>query len=206
MSETGLGPVIAAALRGLHERNTELVSNTIRAAFSVSEMSDAQRARIAAAISPLRDADLAVRSSAVTEDLPDASFAGQQDTYLNVPHDQVFRRIIDCWASLWTARSIDYRLRHGIGSHDLALAVVIQSMVDADASGVLFTANPLTGHRGQRVVESVSGLEQTRIGAVTPDRFIVESGEIIPGEQANSLDHRSSRARPGDLGSRIETA
>ena len=121
VSETGLGPVIAAALRGLHERNTELVSNTIRAAFSVSEMSDAQRARIAAAISPLRDADLAVRSSAVTEDLPDASFAGQQDTYLNVPHDQVFRRIIDCWASLWTARSIDYRLRHGIGSHDRRL-------------------------------------------------------------------------------------
>ena len=89
---------------------------------------------------------VAVRSSATAEDLDDASFAGQQDTFLNVRGDDALLDAVrDCWASLWTARAIAYRARRGIDPAEVALAVVVQEMVDADAAGVMFTANPTTG-------------------------------------------------------------
>ncbi len=91
---------------------------------------------------------VAVRSSATAEDLPDMSFAGQQDTFLNVVGDEaLLEAVINCWSSLWTARAIGYRARNDIPQDEVALAVVVQEMVQSEASGVLFTANPLTGTR-----------------------------------------------------------
>src|SRR5260370_25588517 len=96
------------------------------------------------------DRTVAVRSSATAEDLPDMSFAGQQETYLNIHGEtMVLDAVKRCWASLWTARAIGYRARHAIAPEDVSLAVVIQELVPADAARILFTANPLTAIRNQ---------------------------------------------------------
>jgi rifampicin phosphotransferase len=122
-------------------------------------------------------AAVAVRSSATAEDLPDASFAGQQDTYLNViGPDAVTDAVRRCWASLWTDRAVAYRNRNGIAHDRVALAVVIQRMVEAEVAGVLFTADPVTGHRGRTVIDASPGLGEAVVsGAVNPDRFVVDS-------------------------------
>src|SRR4051812_20464861 len=121
---------------------------------------------------------LAVRSSATAEDLPFASFAGQQGTYLNIVGPA---RAIDavrrCWASLWTERAVVYRHNQSIDQHTVRLAVVIQKMVDASVAGVLFTANPLTGKRGEAVVEAHPGLGEAVVsGAVNPDHWTIDAG------------------------------
>src|SRR5690349_11031137 len=119
---------------------------------------------------------VAVRSSATAEDLEDASFAGQQETYLNVRgRDELLTAVRDCWASLWTARAMAYRQRRGIDPAEVALAVVVQEMVAADAAGVLFTANPTTGRRDEVVVAAAWGLGEAVVGgAVTTDDLVVE--------------------------------
>ncbi|TNB76271.1 phosphoenolpyruvate synthase [Arthrobacter sp. BB-1] len=122
-------------------------------------------------------APVAVRSSATAEDLPFASFAGQQDTYLNViGSDAVLGAVRDCWASLWTDRAVAYRAALGIKPHEVALAVVVQRMVDAQAAGVMFTANPLTGRRREAVIDAAPGLGEAVVsGAVNPDHFVVDT-------------------------------
>jgi phosphohistidine swiveling domain-containing protein len=124
------------------------------------------------------DVPVAVRSSATAEDLPFASFAGQQDTYLNVVGSAaVLDAVRNCWASLWTDRAVTYRANRGIDPATVALAVVIQRMVDAAAAGVMFTANPLTGRRQQAVIDASPGLGEAVVsGAVNPDHFVVDSG------------------------------
>jgi pyruvate,water dikinase len=119
---------------------------------------------------------VAVRSSATAEDLEGASFAGQQDTFLDVRGDDALLAAVrDCWASLWTARAMAYRARREIGPAQVALAVVVQEMVDADAAGVLFTANPTTGRRDEVVVAAAWGLGEAVVsGAVTTDDAVVE--------------------------------
>ena len=128
---------------------------------------------------------VAVRSSATAEDLPDASFAGQQDTYLNITGaDQVLEATKKCWASLWTARAIGYRARQGIGADGVALAVVVQMLVNAEAAGIMFTANPINGKFDEVIINAAWGLGEAVVGgAVTPDTF--------NGQQA---DGRSDRA------------
>ena len=120
------------------------------------------------------DAPVAVRSSATAEDLPFASFAGQQDTYLNVVGvDAVLAAVRRCWASLWTDRAVAYRAAQGIEPGDGALAVVVQRMVDAAVAGVLFTANPVTGRRHEAVIDASPGLGEAVVsGAVNPDHFV----------------------------------
>ena len=119
---------------------------------------------------------VAVRSSATAEDLPEASFAGQQETYLNVTGvDEVLNASRKCWAALWTARAISYRARQGIGTEGVALAVVIQIMVPAEKSGILFTANPINGARQQAVINASWGLGEAIVGGlVTPDTITVD--------------------------------
>ena len=121
---------------------------------------------------------VAVRSSATAEDLPDLSFAGQQETYLNITGiEDVLASVRLCWASLWTARAIGYRLRHAIPSEGLSLAVVVQRLVPADVAGILFTANPLNGRRDQMLVNAAWGLGEAVVGgAVTPDTYAVIDG------------------------------
>lgn len=122
------------------------------------------------------DPPIAVRSSATAEDLPEMSFAGQQETYLNVRgSDQLLEAVKRCWASLWTARAIGYRAKNNIPPEDVALAVVVQILVPADAAGILFTANPVTGARHQMVINAAWGLGEAIVGGhVTPDTFIVD--------------------------------
>lgn len=120
---------------------------------------------------------VAVRSSATAEDLPDLSFAGQQDTYLNVIGGEALCDAVkSCWSSLWTSRALGYRAHHQINHDDLALAVVVQQMIFSESSGVLFTANPLTGCRHEMVIDASLGLGEAVVaGKVEPDRYSIDS-------------------------------
>ena len=126
---------------------------------------------------------VAVRSSATAEDLPTASFAGQQDTYLNVVGTAaVLDAVRRCWASLWNERAVMYRSVNGIPNATVRLAVVVQRMVDADVAGVLFTADPVSGARHRAVVDASPGLGEAVVsGAVNPDRFVVDAdtGRVV---------------------------
>ena len=119
---------------------------------------------------------VAVRSSATAEDLPFASFAGQQDTELNVVGEgAVLGAVRRCWASLWTDRAVAYRAANGIDPRSVQLAVVVQRMVDAAVAGVMFTADPITGRRGHAVIDASPGLGEAVVsGAVTPDHFVAD--------------------------------
>jgi pyruvate,water dikinase len=119
---------------------------------------------------------VAVRSSATAEDLPEASFAGQQETFLNISGDEaVLEAVKKCWASLWTARAIGYRKRQNIDPQSVALAVVVQKLVFAEAAGILFTANPMNGRRDEMVINAAWGLGEAIVGGlVTPDTLTIE--------------------------------
>ncbi|MFD1963906.1 pyruvate,water dikinase [Pseudonocardia antarctica] len=123
----------------------------------------------------------AVRSSATAEDLPTASFAGQQDSYLNVVGaDAVLDRMRDCWASLFTDRAVAYRRRRGLDHRAVAMAVVIQEMVVPNVSGVLFTADPVTSDRTVTVVEAVPGLGEALVsGLVAADAWTVRADTVV---------------------------
>jgi phosphohistidine swiveling domain-containing protein len=131
---------------------------------------------------PVDSLPVAVRSSATAEDLPGLSFAGQQDTYLNVRGEAaVLGAVQRCWASLWTPRAIGYRARHSIAIDGVSLAVVVQQFVAADAAGVLFTINPVTGRRDQVVINASWGLGEAVVGGqVSPDIVVVDraSGDV----------------------------
>ncbi|MEJ3656919.1 PEP/pyruvate-binding domain-containing protein [Actinomycetes bacterium KLBMP 9759] len=120
---------------------------------------------------------VAVRSSATAEDLPGASFAGQQDTYLDISGEEaVLEAVRRCWASLWTDRAIRYRHRERIDPDDVALAVVVQELVDAEAAGVLFTADPVSGTTDRMVVNATWGLGESLVGGhVTPDELVLDA-------------------------------
>jgi pyruvate,water dikinase len=123
----------------------------------------------------------AVRSSATAEDLPTASFAGQQDTYLNVVGSAaVLEHVSRCWASLFTERAVAYRLRNGLDHRKLHMAVVVQHMVFSEVSGILFTADPLTGNRNVASVEASFGLGEALVsGLVNADVYKVRHGEVV---------------------------
>jgi rifampicin phosphotransferase len=164
-------------------------SGQIRALFS-EQVSDTLRAEIAAAYTSLgADAPVAVRSSATAEDLLEASFAGQQDTYLNVRGlEDLLTAVRDCWASLWTARAMAYRARQGIDPATVSLAVVVQQLVDAEAAGVMFTANPSNGRRDEAVISAAWGLGESVVsGSVNTDNVVVRKpdGTVISTETAD---------------------
>jgi pyruvate,water dikinase len=133
---------------------------------------------LAAAYAALGEGAVAVRSSATAEDLEFASFAGQQDTYLNVVGaDAVRDAVRRCWASLWNERAVLYRAQQRVGARGVRLAVVVQRLVDARVAGVLFSANPLTGRRREAVIDASLGLGEAIVaGAVNPDHFVVDTG------------------------------
>jgi phosphohistidine swiveling domain-containing protein len=154
------------------------------------EPSDELRAALADHYRALGDNEaVAVRSSATAEDLAYASFAGQQDTYLNVIGSAALLHAVRrCWASLWTDRAVSYRNANGIDHRSVALAVVVQRMIDATAAGVMFTANPVTGSRNEIVIDASPGLGEAVVsGAVNPDHFVI-----------NSVDHKVVARRLGD--------
>jgi len=186
----GLEGVIKQELEELESEDTnelENASEAIRAAFSQGDIPARIHLEILSAYAELNpDVEnqnpVAIRSSATAEDLPDLSFAGQQDTYLNVIGEEpILQAVVNCWSSLWTARAIGYRMRNHIPHDEAALAVVVQDMVQSDVSGVLFTANPLTGALNESVIDATFGLGEALVsGQVEPDHFVVNSlnGEI----------------------------
>src|ERR671926_277094 len=123
----------------------------------------------------------AVRSSATAEDLPTASFAGQQDTYLNVVGPTaILQHVSRCWASLFTERAVTYRLRNGFDHRKVHMAVVVQQMVFPQASGILFTADPVTSNRKVASVEASLGLGEALVsGVVNADVYKVRDGEVV---------------------------
>jgi pyruvate,water dikinase len=123
---------------------------------------------------------VAVRSSATAEDLPDASFAGQQETYLNVKGaDELIEKTVKCWSSLFTPRAIFYRTQKGFKHEDVLISVGVQKMVNAKAAGVTFTINPVTGEPNQIVIEANWGLGESVVsGSVTPDDYVVDKNTM----------------------------
>ncbi len=172
----------------------EEVAEGIHALFSGGKVPGEMADEIRAAYQDLGEdgeTPVAVRSSATAEDLPGMSFAGQQDTYLNVRGaEALLDGVKNCWASLWTARAIAYRARQGIDPATVSLAVVVQRMVESEAAGVMFTANPSNGRRDQATISAAWGLGESVVsGSVTPDSIVVEkgSGRVLWRETANKV-------------------
>lgn len=191
LEKTGLGEKIYEMLRKLDVNNTKELEETTR---KIREMILAQpmppeveediknhyldlAKRLNMDPSNLR---VAVRSSATAEDLPEASFAGQQDTYLNVYGvDKVVEHVKRCWASLFTARATFYRVAQGIPHERTLMSVTVQKMVNSKAAGVMFTLHPVTGDENVIVIEGSWGLGESVVGGkVTPDEFVVERGSF----------------------------
>lgn len=170
LGESGVGESLAALVEA------DAPGSEMRHLFSATRIPGQLRGDIAAAYAALGSGPVAVRSSATAEDLPGAAFAGQQDTYLNVVGESaVMQAVVDCWASLWTERAISYRRRQGIDPAGVAMAVVVQEMVQADTAGVMFSANPVTGERHEVVIDAGQGLGEAVVsGEVTPDRYVLD--------------------------------
>ena len=152
-----------------------------------------------------KGAPVAVRSSANAEDLPGLSFAGQQETFLNVRgEDAVVAAVKDCWASLWTAQAISYRHQNGIDQDSVAMAVVVQLMVPSEVSGILFTANPASGERAEIIINGSFGLGEAVVsGQVTPDTYIINRKDLsIQQELLGPKEHQI--VADGDNGVRME--
>ena len=191
VDENQLQPAIDAALQHVDvEKPSTLegAARDIREAFNDATIPGDIASAIVGAYGDLSGTEpaVAVRSSATAEDLPQASFAGQQETYLNVSGaEHVLEATKKCWSSLWTARAIGYRLRQGISSEGVALAVVIQQLVDAEVAGILFTVNPVDGRREHALISAAWGLGDAVVGGrVTPDEYTVEkeSGRLLKRE------------------------
>ena len=194
VAENGLQGQILAALEkvdALQPSTLEEASQVIMKLFAGAQIPPELAGAILQAYAALPGVDpaVAVRSSATAEDLPEASFAGQQETYLNVSGSAaVLDAVKKCWASLWTARAIAYRLRQGIPPEGVALAVVVQVLIPAEAAGIMFTADPVTGQRGQAMISAAWGLGEAIVGGlVTPDTITVdkESGRILSQQVAD---------------------
>ncbi|MFA7300983.1 MAG: phosphoenolpyruvate synthase [Candidatus Shapirobacteria bacterium] len=140
----------------------------------------------------LKDAPVAVRSSATAEDSLDASFAGQQDTFLNViGESNVLHRVRDCWASLFTPRSIFYRVKKKYDHFKVGVAVPVQKMVQSEISGIMFTANPVSNNKNEIIIETIWGLGEYIVqGVVTPDQFIIDKSNWTIKQKNNVSQDR----------------
>jgi len=200
-----LGELLAAAYAGLEAgRSLAEVSARIRAAFErgVFPVELARRIKDAYRQLGQDSPGVAVRSSATSEDLAEASFAGQQDSYLNLRgEDAVLDAIRRCFGSLWSERAIDYRARQGLSPLSPRLAAVVQVMVPAQAAGVSFTADPVSGDRGLMVIDAVFGLGEALVsGLATPDHLVLDkgSGRLL----AYSVAEKRLRIVPAQDGTR----
>jgi pyruvate,water dikinase len=152
----------------------KLVSDELRSVVKAAGVPDDVRKAVQAAFDELgQGARVAVRSSATAEDTAEASFAGMNETYTNVVDETLFARILDCWASLWGPRVVAYR--HSLGLTDEpTIAVAVQRMVDSEASGVMFTVDPISQDRGRLLIEGAYGLGEVVVGGqVEPDTYFV---------------------------------
>lgn len=194
----------------------ETASTGIQSLFANSAMPTEIIKSIASAYIDLGSTAVAVRSSATAEDLPDLSFAGQQDSYLNIYGEtELLEAVRNCWASLWTSRAIGYRLQMGIDQGALAMGVVVQSMVEAEVSGILFTANPASGDRTEIVINASYGLgESIAGGKITPDTYVLDRSSLAIKDtvigskevQVVSIGKQGVVTRPVAMGKQIESS
>ncbi|MDL5158433.1 phosphoenolpyruvate synthase [Actinomycetospora termitidis] len=228
LSANGLDDRIRELLDGLDPDGDALaeVGASIRDAFAAAEFPEDTAGAIREAYAELsgrydtEDVDVAVRSSATAEDLPDASFAGQQDTYLNITGaDDLLRACKDCFASVFTDRAIAYRTEQGYDHLDLALSVGVQKMVRSDqgSAGVMFTIDSDTGFPDTIVVNAAWGLGENVVGGeVTPDQYTVykpflENEELTPiiektvGAKEKTLRYAADPDQAGDTTENVET-
>lgn len=189
INETKLDEKIRNILSGLDVNDTKELtkaSKEIRKLIETAKMPDDLRLSIIESYHRLcemsggEEVFVAVRSSATAEDLPDASFAGQQDTYLNIKGaEEVVKSVQKCFSSLFTPRAIFYREQKGFDHFKVALAAVVQRMVNADKAGVMFTVNPINQDYNQMVIEGAWGLGEGVVsGTVSPDTYIVEKDPL----------------------------
>ncbi|SCG82495.1 pyruvate, water dikinase [Proteiniborus sp. DW1] len=194
ISKSGLQSDILNMLEGLDMEDSselQLKSASIRGLIVKADMPKEIEEEIVKAYTEfsekvkLTDPLVAIRSSATAEDLPEASFAGQQDTYLHISGiEEVLKHIKRCWASLWTARAIYYRAHQGFKHEEVALSVVVQKMVNSRISGVMFTANPITSDLNQIMINASWGLGEAVVsGIVTPDEFILDKKTLAVVEK-----------------------
>jgi pyruvate,water dikinase len=174
---TGLKGTIAAALA----RSDDDASKAIGEAMRFAPLPEAVREEVAERYAALGEPPVAVRSSALGEDSHDATFAGQQESFLWVRGvEQLCDAVRDCWASLYTPRAISYRRR--LGSDEAAMGVAVQEMVDAEVSGVMFTCNPVSGDPSMIAIDASWGLGLSVVGGeTTPDSYLVSkvTGEVV---------------------------
>ncbi|MGW5973393.1 PEP/pyruvate-binding domain-containing protein [Streptomyces sp. NPDC055186] len=211
---SGLREEIQAALAEIDPDDVacvDRVSARIRAAIESRDVPDDMHGMLRDAYDTLMarfpdEVPVAVRSSATAEDLPDASFAGQQDTYLWLTgYPAVSEHVRRCWASLYTSRAITYRLRNNIPEQDLSMAVAVQKMVNARSSGVAMTLDPANGDRSKIVIDASWGVgEMVVSGQVTPDNILLDKvmltvvgehlgdkhAELVPDPRTGSLVER----------------
>lgn len=209
LDETKIGEVIHKTLRNsngtkdpkLYEEASQEIRKIIESVSMPATIADEVRKayRELSKKTGSEEVLVAVRSSATGEDLPDASFAGQQDTFLNVKgEEQLVHYVQKCWSSLYTPRAIFYREEKGFPHEKVLISVGIQKMVEAKCSGVIFTLDPVNGDPSKIVIEATWGLGEALVaGHVSPDRFIIDKGtlqiihkEIVP----KMLEHVPNRA------------
>ena len=187
VAQNQLRPFIVDTIQNIDNNQPEALQRASRAiqdAFMQASMPPEIATAIAGAYASLPGDEpaVAVRSSATAEDLPHLSFAGQQETFLYISGAAALREAVQrCWASLWTARAIGYRWQHGVEQEQISMAVVVQLMVDAEASGILFTVDPINGQRNQALINAAWGLGEAIVGGqVTPDTLLMdkESGRV----------------------------
>src|SRR5918998_5281789 len=183
VAEAGLVGAIDDALRDVRAEDpgsAEAASARIAALFEDLPLPKDLAEEVLAAYRALGSPPVAVRSSATAEDLSGASFAGQQATSLNVRDpDALLGAVRHCWGSLWSARAIAYRQRQGFHHNRVAVAVVVQQLAPAEVSGVLFTANPVTGARDEIIINAALGLGEAVVGGLTtPDSFTLDRATL----------------------------
>jgi len=174
IKESGVKPSDPEAYATVSEKIRKLVEETPMPEYLRKAIAEAYH-KLSSSVG-LKNTLVAVRSSATAEDLPDASFAGQHDTYLNVSGEKaLIEHIQKCWSSLFTPRAIFYREQKGFEHGKVFISVAVQKMVNSRVAGVMFTINPTTGDRGQIVIEGSWGLGEAVVsGSVTPDHYVVD--------------------------------
>lgn len=200
ITQTGIRDTILNVLSGLDQDDVDSLNRTSEAIQDLvlhAAMPDEIQMAIAEGYARLcetcgvTDVQVAVRSSATAEDLPTASFAGQQDTYLcQSGADQIISSVRRCWASLFTPRAIDYRNKNNFPHEKVYISVGVQKMVNSRAAGVMFTLNPTNGDPSKVVVEGSWGLGETVVsGSVNPDKFVVDKVVMETSEKTISVKH-----------------
>jgi pyruvate,water dikinase len=200
LTETGIRDKIYLILADLNPDDVRSINNAseqIQNLITSASMSHDIKTAIENSYSDLCDRcsvvslPVAVRSSATAEDLPSASFAGQQDTYLWIQgSDQVIERVQNCWASLFTPRAISYRIKNNFPHEKVLISVGVQKMVNSKAAGVMFTLNPTDGDLSKVLIEGSWGLGETVVsGSVNPDKFIVDKVVMETTDRTISTKH-----------------